>query len=146
MFTMNKEILEAVQKSLPAMQMDALKAELAKAESVPSLQSTINTLKSQIESMNNDRQKLVEQLNEVNVRAKKTEELKEQERNLRVKELEIKLQCEQAISSNIREMAMAAFRNPTITKSFNIPVAVPGSAQCTGYVTNEHVTETTKTE
>jgi len=140
---MNQEIIEAIQKSLPAIQMDALKTELAKAAKVADLEITITTLRKQIEIERELQQSLSKSLAEANARAKKTEELELQERNLKVQMLEIKLQCEQVVSSNIKELAMAAFRNPTIHKSFNKPVAVPGSSTCTGYVEDRQVGETT---
>ena len=140
---MNQEIIEAIQKSLPAIQMDALKTELAKAASVTQLQAQIKSLQDDLVSKDRQLSEAVSKRYEAEARAKKTDELAEQERNLKVQMLEIKLAAEINTANRVEALAMAAFRNPTIHKSFNKPVAVPGSSTCTGYVEDRQVGETT---
>jgi DNA repair exonuclease SbcCD ATPase subunit len=115
---MNNEILEAIQKSLPSMQMDALKAELAKLERLPALEKQIELLNKSLEEENKKYSDMTSKYYEVNTRAKKTDELNKQENELKVKMLELELKLEKEASKRVEALAMAAFRNPTVHKSY----------------------------
>lgn len=140
---MSPEILEAVQKSLPARQMDALKAELAKAATVPGLNAQILQAQNRLDAEQKAHAETRTKLSEVDARAKKTEELEKKERDLKVQMLELELRLEREKYQAIDRLVYAAFRNPTISKSYTAPVVVPGSATCAGFQTTGSGHETT---
>ncbi|HAB99729.1 MAG TPA: hypothetical protein DCE71_07910 [Parachlamydiales bacterium] len=128
---MNNEILEAVRKTLPELQMKELQEALKKAsdyDRVLNSYEECSRKRNELERENIEFKSTVERC--------KNESLKAQEviREYEIKELRTQLNCAEAIAKEIKELAMAAFRNPTVVKSYNKQVPVP-SGQFMQYAT-----------
>lgn len=139
---MNKEILDAIVKTLPQMQVEALQAELKKAAEYSRLVERLN-------DMTNGSIKLTEEISTLKAKLKKEEdlakyeeELRRQDQNLKITLLQKDLDCAKEVANEVKQLAMAAFKNPTVTKTFNMPVAVHNQ----GYVGSGFGSETTSTE
>lgn len=124
---MNQEILDAVAKALPKMQADVLHAELKKASEHQHLTSRVAELAQQLHDAKLDAARL-------SLIVKKDEELKARELEVqnKLRQLEIDLlkkdvQCANLVTSNVKELAMAAFRNPTVYKSYNKTIPDPNA-------------------
>ena len=140
---MTDEILKAIQNSLPAMQVDVLKAELKKAEQLPMKDQEIARLNGELDRIKKQLSEQQIKRYDADSRAKKTEELAEQERNIKVKMLELELKIEKDASARVEKLAMAAFCNPMIHKTYSTPLAVPGTKDYSGTVQTATGSETT---
>ena len=140
---MTEEILKAIQNSLPAMQVEVLKGELKKAEQLPMKDQEIARLNSELDRVKKNLSEEQIKRFDADARAKKTEELKDQERDIKVKMLELELRLEKDASGRVERLAMAAFRNPSVHKSYVTPVAIPGSRDCAGHMQTGTGSETT---
>lgn len=112
-----EQIMESVKKSLPTMQVEALKGELEKANQHEALVNDNKRraaekvdLQKEIDSL----RKLVMDLEKQIVRK---EDLDLQERNLENKLLTNKAENLEARNSDLKELMHAAFRNPRFTTS-----------------------------
>lgn len=119
---MNEEILDAIEKSLPSIQMEVLRKELEKASKHDDLVTSNKVL-------NDKSHRLEVELSYARSKIAKAEaeqsEAAEIKRKFEIEKLKYELEAQKVISREIRELAMAAFRNPTVTKSFNRQVIVP---------------------
>lgn len=120
---MNQEILEAIQKSLPTMQMDALKKELEKASMLDSIVNELNDYKNRLKEMADKYSKLLLIEDEMK---RKILDAEKTVRDFEIKALKVQIDKHISVADNIKELAMAAFRNPTIYKSFNKMNRNPG--------------------
>jgi hypothetical protein len=117
------EIMNAVSKSLPAMQVDALKAELAKATEVDGLRNQakdseklITDLKVKLYEQNTLDQKLRDADTRLATALAK-------ERQLELDLLKKDYACEQRVTQNLKELMQTVFRNPSYTTSKSQEVA-----------------------
>jgi hypothetical protein len=118
---MDKEILDAITKSLSNMQMTALKEELAKASLLASVQNDLQKLRDAHSKQNIE-------MNDLMSLDRKFVDLEKRELKLEVELLKKDIACANLTLSHVRDLAMAAFRNPTIYKTFNKQIpAQPGS-------------------
>lgn len=130
---MNNEIMEAIKKTLPTMQVEALKIELDKASRLPSVQKDLDSCREQIS-------KLLSELNALRALEIYKNDLDKKSQAMEVEILKIKLCAESDKNAIIKELMFAAFRNPTIHKSFNKMIAVPAGGH-TNNVTDHETTE-----
>lgn len=131
---MTQEILEAIQKSLPAMQMDLLKKELDKA-------AKYDKLEKELQDSRNAHSALIlkhDVLQKLEVEMK-TEKEKAQlvQRDFELKKLEYELKVEKEKTQAIKELAYAAFRNPTVHKSYQVPVQNMGYTTQVSEITSQ---------
>lgn len=125
---MDQNILEAIQKSLPAMQMDALKKELEKAAMHEKLMSQLIECQKENSALRYERDSLKKLEVEM-----KTEKEKAQlvQRDIELLKVKHELQCQKEILASVKELAMAAFRNPTVYKNWNRMAPVEGQPYST---------------
>lgn len=122
---MDQSILEAITKSLPAMQMDALRKELEKADRYEGLAKEKEALRLEGINLAGQIMSLKDTLAKHAALDAKTLEIEKRERNLELEMLKAKLSYESQSRNEIKELAYAAFRNPTVTKSYSRHVGVP---------------------
>lgn len=136
---MNQDILDAITKSLPSMQVDALKAELKKAERVPDLEKIIAHLRecdANFQKTNSQQRQEIERLKKFEVDDLR---IREEKRMLDVKILEIKLIAKEETLKAVSDLAHAAFRNPTVVKTFTHPTVTRSQFSADGSSYNEGV-------
>jgi hypothetical protein len=116
---MTQEIMDAIAKSVPSMQMEALKAELKKAEDLPSITA-------QYEARGKKIEELSDTINTLQIRARAWENLATAEKalSLREQKLEVELlkkdlTCKQNVIDSQERLMMAVFRNPIFRKTMN---------------------------
>lgn len=136
---MNEEILKAIANALPSMQMEALRAELKKASEYDNLCKAVNQLKDDNAKlkMELDKYKAIESQMQTAIR-----ESNDIKNSFEKKRSDIELQCANSRIGDLKELMNAAFRNPTIHKSFNRHVPVPSN----GYTNLVTELETTAVE
>lgn len=115
---MDQKILDAIQQSLPAMQMDALRKELDRAKMHDNVLDEFKELKVRYDLRQNEVNQLTSQVSELKNKILKQEELDKREQKLEVELMKKDLACAQQILAGVKELAMAAFRNPTIMKTY----------------------------
>lgn len=116
---MDQNILEAIQKSLPAMQMDALKKELEKASMHDKLMSQLTECQKENSALRFERDKLKKLEDEMKFEKEKAQFV---QRDFELKKVQHELQCEKEITMAVKDLAHAAFRNPEIYKNYQVPV------------------------
>ncbi|MEO5348841.1 MAG: hypothetical protein H7836_04270 [Magnetococcus sp. YQC-3] len=143
---MNKEILEAIAKTLPAMQAEILQRELTKAAAYDELKKKFDELA----QVHKDATKIVveyenrrQEIKDLELQLKaKTKEYEDGKRDLELKMVKHELQCQMNVKQDLKDLMYAAFRNPTIHKSFSKSVPVNNM----GWTTNVQDSETTTQE
>ena len=116
---MDQNILEAIQKSLPAMQMDALKKELEKASMHEKLMSQLTECQKENSALRFERDKLKKLEDEMKFEKEKAQFV---QRDFELKKVQHELQCAKEITMAVKDLAHAAFRNPEIHKNYHVPV------------------------
>lgn len=124
---MNEEILEAVKKSLPSMQVDLLKKELLQAGRVPGLESELATYRKNLADAQDVLATAKAACAELRSREVKLADLEKKERDLEVSRLKYELEAQRSHFSSMKEIVLAAFRNPTVYKNFNKTIPDPGA-------------------
>jgi hypothetical protein len=137
---MNQEILEALRKSLPSIQVDLLKAELAKAEKLATVEHQLAKAHEENKIIITQKDLLQSEVARLKAICKAEEELNKLKNEFEVERLKYQLAAEKEKTLAIKELAYAAFRNPTVIKNTSIPVA--GSAHSAGWT--QPITETTE--
>lgn len=141
---MDSELLDLVKKHLPAMQVDALRAELDKAKEVDRLQQRIKSLEDTHQSDLRENSSLRSEISRLKVFEAKADEVAKQERDIEIKLLKKDVECANSTLSRVENLAMSAFRNPTVYKSFSKEVPQNNN----GYQTTSrlHSDETTRVD
>lgn len=146
---MNK-IQELVKESLPAALAEELRNEL---NQIVALKAEVARLKDRDEKAELQANKKDAEIRELNIKLQAHSELSVREKHLsdRERKLEIDLlnkdiACANKIAGNAVDFVMKLLRNTEYREqiSSNIPVAVPGSRDCTGYV-NQYPSNADKT-
>lgn len=137
---MNDELLEIIKKNLPAMQVDALKGELDKAAKVPDLEKRIKELQACYEAEKKLSQDRYYTIITLEGRIKTDEELEKKKRDLENEGLKKDVQCAKDTLKAVSDLAHAAFRNPMVMKTYNVPMQPD---QYNSYPPDKYVTETT---
>ena len=116
---MNQEILSAIEKSLPSLQMEALRNELKKAQAFEDMQKKIQEQEGTIKKFADRIIKLeVLERREQEFENKKID-LDQRERNLSIKILETKLEMTIKNNENMKDLVNAVFRSPFKTISIS---------------------------
>jgi molecular chaperone GrpE (heat shock protein) len=136
---MDQNILDAIQKSLPAMQMDALKKELEKATMHDKLMSQLTECQKENSALRYERDGLKKL--EVEMKTEK-EKAQLMQRDFELLKVKHELECQKGIVNAVTNLAMAAFRNPTITKSFNRNIPLKNTEYASGSTMSENSFET----
>lgn len=139
---MNQDILEAIAKSLPAMQMDSLRKELEKAKLY---EQVAKEKQDELKISSDLRLQLIikdSQIIDLKKQVLTKEDLEKRERDLQLELLKGKAQCAEQKYEAVKDLAYAAFRNPTVVKSFNRHVGVPSG----GYTNVVSESESTAVE
>lgn len=136
---MNKEIIDAITKSLPAMQVEVLNQELKKA-------GEYETLKLRFEDLNKEASKYLDTITRLTKQIKSEEELSireaaisDRERRYELEILKKDAQCSKDTLVAVRDLAMAAFRNPTVYKSYNKPMEIQSGNYINQVTENETI-------
>ncbi|MBK7892856.1 MAG: hypothetical protein IPJ84_18990 [Bdellovibrionales bacterium] len=126
---MTKEIMDAIEKSLPSMQMEVLRKDLEKASKYDAVLSENSVLREKNNRLEIDLSSVRSKIAKAETEISDAADVK---RKFEIEKLKYELESQKCISREIRELAMAAFRNPTVIKSFSRQVAVPsgGYAHC----------------
>lgn len=114
----DKNILEVITKSLPTMQMEVLKGELDKAAKFDTLSTSFNNMSTELTNVKAARDTLLKQEIEFN-------KVQEERRNLANQILQIQLDCKKEVITELKNLMMAVFRNPTYTTSGTQAVSIP---------------------
>lgn len=136
---MDQNILDAIQKSLPAMQMDALKKELEKAGYYDKLMSQLSECQKENSGLRYERDALKKL--EIEMRTEK-EKAQLIQRDFELKRLQHEVDTAKTVAKEIKELAMAAFRNPTIHKSYNRSIPLKNNEYSSGSTMSEYTSET----
>lgn len=139
---MLEELLEAVKKNLPQMQVELLRQEFKKAEEFDGLIKEKERLLNEKRQLQDSINSLTTQLVSLKQQMKPQEELEKRERDLQLTLVNNNLKAEQDKNNQLRELMYAAFRNPTVNKSF----IQPFMNQQTGYMNTGSGNETTTVE
>ena len=123
---MDKELLEAITKSLPSMQMEALKKELDRVSKFDQISKDYQEKCSTISKLNID-------ISDLRNLVKREEDLKAREYKLEIELLKKDLECEKSKNSSMSSFMGQVFRNPVIMEHSNL--AITGSQNCNGYTT-----------
>lgn len=136
---MNKEILDAVTKHLPSMQMEVLKQELYKAQKYEELTNEITTLN--IENMNllKKVKDLSDKISNEEMLNKRVQAVEKREMALDVELLKKEIECHKFTLQKVYDLSVMAFRNPTVYKNYNRGIAIPSG----GYASTVCDSETT---
>lgn len=126
---MNQQILDAIAKSLPAMQVEVLRAELDKAAQFESLQNTISNLKEERSAL----QKEVGLLRQLQL---SEHAIKDREYKLELTLAKKELEYIQNSRHELKELMHAAFRNVHVHRRIN----GTGDGSNNGYTTREETT------
>lgn len=118
---MNEEILEAVKKALPSIQVDVLKKELDKAARFEILQKEHEAT----HKKNNELHNAITELREKEVEYNKVSELK---RNYELVKTQHELECAKKSYSDVKELFYAALRNPEYRRTGFTPMAIPSGS------------------
>jgi len=129
---MNQEILEAIKKALPSIQVDFLKEELAKAEKLKSVQMLLDDAQNKIKELSNKIVTLNAEISSLNLLVKKEKDLKDIEEKFEVEKLKYQLQCEKEKLKSIENLTHTVFKNPRIVRTKAVPVQ--GAHGAGGYV------------
>lgn len=120
---MTKEIMELVAKSLPAMQVDALRGELKKASEHEELYKKVDTLSKQIKALEEENRKLKAlelSYDELNKRTTQQNlNLEKRERDLESAILKKELECVKQSKNDIFTLVSSVFRNTETRKTFS---------------------------
>lgn len=142
---MNNEILEAIKKALPSMQVDVINNELFKARKYDTLIEQHNDLKNihsktlaEKEELYKDKEKIKLTQQQLETKIKEYEDLKQ---SLEIKMLKHELQCERNSNINLKDLMYAAFRNPTVHKSFSKNVVIPNNSYSNVVSESEYTTQ-----
>jgi len=122
---MDQSILDAISKALPAMQMDVLRNELQRASEYEGLKQLNGELSSTIARQSKENVELTKKLIEHETLDTKRSILEAKERALDIELLKIKVSCAEEKYAAVKDLAYAAFRNPTVQKSYNRHVGIP---------------------
>lgn len=124
---MQTELLELIKKSLPSMQVDALKVELEKAARVPSLESKIVNLEKNLKETEDKHSQSLTRISEMSKEIADQKDLERRERSLKITLLEKEVSLINQSKSDLFELMKYAFRNPVIVHSKDKPVTVKDS-------------------
>jgi len=114
---MTKEIMDLVTKSLPAMQVEALRSELAKAARVPELEKANADLRERYDACN---QKLLALENRVKKQEEidaKLADIAKREQRFEVELLKKDVESHKMTASMQNDLIRAAFKSPAIQRS-----------------------------
>lgn len=136
---MDQNILDAIQKSLPAMQMDALKKELEKAGHYDKLILQLSECQKENSGLRYERDSLKKLESEMRTEKEKAQLI---QKDFELKRLQHEVDSAKLVAKEIKDLAMAAFRNPTITKSFNRNIPLKNSEYSAGSSLYETASET----
>lgn len=139
---MNSAILEAVRKSLPEMEMAALKAELAKAERLASVEAALSDARKSLDVSLAANKVLETKVAILEAKLIVQDAFERRERDLRVTLLETELKAQAASKQDLFALMNAAFRNTVRNRSINDVVVLPGSNGCGSYTNTVVKTET----
>jgi len=136
---MNKEIMEAVTKHLPAMQMEVLKQELEKEKLVDSLRDEMAILKVDKAKLAKTIEDITKNMVDQDILKKRVEVVEKREQALELEILKKDVQCSKDTLVAVRDLAMAAFRNPTVYKSYNKPMEIQSGNYINQVTENETI-------
>ncbi len=124
---MTNEILEAIQKSLPTRQFKMFMEELEKAKKVPDLEEQLKQRNQRIDDLINDNSKLMLSIKSETDLKIREEALKIGQQNLALELLKKDVECAKLSLAKVENLAMAAFRNPEVHKSYHREVIDPSN-------------------
>jgi hypothetical protein len=140
---MTQEIMDIVAKSLPAMQVDALRSELAKAARVGGLEADIKVKESSIRDLQAKLGAAEEKNRRIDSMEAKQAELDKKEQRLEVELLKKDVANKDYCIGMQKELMQCVFRNPTYTKSMSGTEPQTGGQYGGTVSTNrhEHITQ-----
>lgn len=136
---MDPIILKAIQDSLPKMQVEALQKELEKAAKFDQLTKDLQASRDAHSKLILEHDSLKKLENEMK---QKLEEALFVKREFEIKKLQHELACAKEVTNAVTNLAMAAFRNPTIVKSFNRNIPLKDNEYASGSTMSESSYET----
>lgn len=136
---MDPLILKAIQDSLPKMQVEALQKELEKASKFDQLTKDLQASRDAHSKLILEHDALKKLEHEMKQKLEETLFIK---REFEIKTLKIQLECAKEVTTAVTNLAMAAFRNPTVVKSFNRNIPLKNNEYASGAVMNESSYET----
>lgn len=140
---MNQEMLDAIKKVLPSIQIETLNEELARAKQLQPALEKIKSFESMISQKNDEISKHQAEIRRLEGLVRTQAELDKVKNDFEIEKLKYQLQAEKDKLQAVKELTTAVFRNPTFTKHTAVPVAMNNNGQC-GYTVP--VTETTTHE
>lgn len=139
---LSEDIKNAIEKSLPTMVGKELQGLLARGEKAEAdlveVRNKMKALKDDIQAQAKENSRLQAlELDEGKLNARKLT-LDEQERGMKLQLVQMESNAATKRADDLFNLVSMVFRNPTIrrTESNNVPVGVPGSPGCTGFVSN----------
>ena len=120
---MNQEMLDAIKKVLPSIQIETLNEELAKAKQLPAEQEKVKQHQADSANLREQVRKHEAEISRLNGLVKTQAELDKIKNDFEIQKLTYQLQAEKEKHSAVKELVSAVFRNPTYIKDTQVPVA-----------------------
>lgn len=139
---MNQEVMDAIKKVLPSIQIETLNEELARAKQLQPALEKIKSFETMIVTKNDEISKHQAEVRRLEGLVRTQAELDKIRNDFEIEKLKYQLQAEKEKHQAVKDLVSSVFRNPTFVKHTAVPVA--GSQNSNGYTVP--VTETTTHE
>lgn len=140
---MTQDILDAVAKSLPVMQMELLRKELENAARVPDLEKRLKDREQEISKLNQTAQHHWMADQKLKEAKERYEDAFKKEAELKYELLKKDYECEKHVNANLKELMHAVFKNSTVRKNAFISKNESGSSYSNS---SESVSETVEVD